>query len=65
MVRLIRSDAEGARYWHRLDDRGCGRSRLVQPDRDERETDVDDAHLGEFFEYAEKEPCPSCDWDHH
>ena len=65
MVRLIRSGADGARYWHRLDDRGCSDSGLVQPDRDERETDVSTADLGAFFEYAEKLPCPECEWDHH
>jgi hypothetical protein len=65
MVRLIRSGADRARYWHRLDDRGCGESRLVQPDRDERETDVATRDLGEFFEYADRDPCPECDWEHH
>jgi hypothetical protein len=65
MVRLIRSQAEGARYWHRLDDRGCGTTGLVQPERDEQETAVEDADLGAFFEYAEKHPCPNCEWEHH
>lgn len=65
MVSLIRSGADDARYWHRVDDRGCGDTMLVQPDRDERETDVDAADLGEFFEYAEKDPCPECGWEHH
>lgn len=65
MVRLIRSRADTARYWHRLDDRGCGSTRLVQPDRDEQETEVDDRKLGEFFEYAEIDPCPECEWEHH
>lgn len=65
MVRLIRSDADTARYWHRVDDQGCSDSMLVQPEKAERETDVDARHLGEFFEYAEKEPCPHCRWGHH
>lgn len=63
MVRLIRSDAENARYWHRVDDRGCSDSGLVQPDREPQETDVDFDHISEFFEYTEKEPCPQCQWD--
>jgi len=65
MVRLIRSGSDSARYWHRVDDRGCSDSRLVQPDRQEQETDVDAGDLGQFFEYAEKDPCPECRWEHH
>lgn len=63
MVELIRSNADGARYWHRLDEQGCSNSNLVQPDKDQQETDVDDGHIGEFFEYSEKEPCPRCRWE--
>lgn len=65
MVRLIRSQSERARYWHRVDDQGCSDSRLVQPEKDDQETDVAAGDLGEFFEYADKEPCPDCRWDHH
>lgn len=63
MVRLIRSNADTARYWHRVDELGCSNSRLVQPDREPQETDVDPDHIGDFFEYSDKDPCPNCHWD--
>lgn len=63
MVKLIRSNADNARYWHRLDARGCSDSGLVQPDKDQHETEVDDGMVAEFFEYSDKDPCPRCDWD--
>lgn len=63
MVRLIRSESDKARYWHRDDDLGCSDSQLVQPDREPQETDVDPDHIAEFFEYSQKEPCPECRWE--